>query len=119
MATVLYIDSEKEGIKRIKEMLNKKGHNVTAVCNERRCLVQIKESRPDLVLINVMSPNVIAWDLYQKIREINNKTKVAFISSIPITEERKQDLIMSGISGYIMKPFTKEELLKSVKTILS
>ena len=119
MATVLYIDSEKEEIKRIKEMLNEEGHNITAVCNERKCLAQIKESKPDLVLINVMSPTVIAWGLYQKIRKINNKTKVVFISSIPIPEERKQDLIMSGVADYIMKPFTKEELLKSVKTILS
>jgi len=115
---ILHIDNGAESIKLVKTILEAEGHTVFTAWDEKSSLIVIKNEKPDLVLLEVMMSDISAWELYQKIKKINNNTKVVFLSSIPISKERKQDLIMSGIADYIMKPFREEELLKSVKTIL-
>jgi len=115
---ILHIDNGAESIKLVKTILEAEGHTVFTAWNEKSCLLLVKEELPNLVLLNAMIPDICAWELYQKIRKINNNTKVVFLSNIPISEERKQDLLRSGISDYIMNPFREEELVRKVNSIL-
>lgn len=116
---ILHIDNGADSIRIVKTILESEGHTVYTACNEQSCLFSIKNEKPDLVLLEVMMGNCCGWELYQKIKKINKNTKVAFLSSIPISEERKQDLLNSGIADYILKPIKEENLLQAVNSILS
>lgn len=114
---ILHIDNGAESVRLVKTILESEGHTVYTAWNEQSSLITIKNEKPDLVLLEVMMGNCCGWELYQKIKKINKNTKVAFLSSILISEERKQDLLMSGVIDYITKPFTKEDLVKKINSI--
>ena len=116
---ILHIDNGADSIRIVKTILETEGHTVFTACNEQNCLLLVKNKKPDLVLLEVMMGNCCGWELYQKIRRIDKNINVVFLSTIPISEERKEDLLNSGIADYIIKPIKEENLLKAVNTILS
>jgi two-component system sensor histidine kinase ChiS len=116
---ILQIDSGADTVRLVKTILEAEGHKVYTAWNKQSSLIVIKNEKPELVLVDVMMAEISAWELYQRIKKLNKGTKVVFLSNIPISEERKQDMLVSGISDYIMKPFTKEELVEKIRTILN
>jgi DNA-binding response OmpR family regulator len=118
MSSILYVDNEQETTNLVKNMFEELGHALITAPSEKICLAKIREKQPDIILLKVMLSNISIWELYQKIKKLNKDIKVIFLSSIPISEERKQDLIESGIADYIMEPFTKEKLVQSVNAML-
>jgi len=66
-----------------------------------------------------MMPDLSGWDTFNRLRKKDQKTKVSFLSVIEISKERLDRLLQSGLSDYITKPFTADELLARVDKILS
>jgi DNA-binding response OmpR family regulator len=65
-----------------------------------------------------MMPDMSGWDVFGRIMKMRAKPKVAFVSIIEVSPERKSTLMKQGLSDYIMKPFTKDEIVKKVKKVL-
>jgi CheY-like chemotaxis protein len=74
---------------------------------------------PNLVLLDILMPNMDGWETYNRIRAISllQNTPIAFLTSIngPIEEKRAID---AGAADYIMKPYSKEDILARIKIIL-
>ena len=64
-----------------------------------------------------MLPDMSGWDIFEKLKG-KVKAKYAFISAIPVSAERLKELKKAGISDYLMKPFTRNELVSRIKGIL-
>jgi len=58
------------------------------------------------------------WEVFKKIKEMKKETKVAFLSMIDVSKERKEILFKEGIADYITNSFDEEELIKRVKRIV-
>ena len=65
-----------------------------------------------------MMPDLSGWDVFQRIQKFKNKPKVIFLSVIPISEERKSELISNGVADYMTKPFSPKELVKRINQAL-
>lgn len=119
MAKILTVDNEPDTVELVKAILEKDGHEVITALSGKEGLEKKKEEKPDLVLLDVMMPDLSGWDVYARIRKENNNVKVAFLSVIEISDDRKNKLLEEGLSDYILKPFTPEELTERVKAIVA
>jgi DNA-binding response OmpR family regulator len=118
MAKILSCDNEPDMLALIKDILSKGGFKVISATSGRECLKKKDEEKPDLILLDIMMPDMSGWDIYQRIRKKDKKQKVAFLSVLEVSEERKKSLIKEGVSDYILKPFKADRLIKRVKAIL-
>ena len=118
---IMHVDDDSDTRKVVKTILQHHGYNVLSVSSGKECLKQLHNynKKIDLILLDMMMPDMSGWDVFQKIKKNKrlNKTKVAFLSIIPITEEKKEEMYKHGIVTYIMKPFTEDELLQKLGEI--
>jgi len=73
---------------------------------------------PNIILLDVMMPNMNGWEVFKKLREIDflKNVPIAFVTSVAEESEKKKAGKM-GIADYIMKPFNMTELKGRVKDI--
>ena len=74
---------------------------------------------PDLILLDLMMPDMDGWETFDRIRALGSiaKVPIAFLTSSHGTAEQDRAREM-GAADYIFKPFSKKELLKRVEAIM-
>ncbi len=116
---ILVADDEKDIVELVAYNLEQEGFSVTKAFNGRRALETIKSYRPDLVILDLMMPEVPGIEVCRMIR--NNK-ETANIPVIMLTAKSDQlDKILGlemGADDYITKPFHVRELIARVKSVL-
>jgi two-component system response regulator RegX3 len=133
---ILYVEDDEDTRILVKEILEEEGYEVTVAANGEEGLSKLEKEGADLVLLDIITPGMSGWDVFEKIRRIymiyeeyglhvcekmketSPLVKVAFISILPITEDRLAKLRKYGVSDYIMKPFDNEELVRRIRRIL-
>jgi DNA-binding response OmpR family regulator len=115
---ILSVDNEPLTVELVKVILEKEGYKVITALSGKECIRQLEKNKIDLILLDVMMPDLSGWDVYQRIRAKNKKVKVIFLSILEISPDRKKQLLKEGVSDYIIKPFNAQELAKKVGLIL-
>jgi len=118
MAAILVVDDEPDTLRLVKSILENSGFEVMTACNGRECLEKLRDGDIGLVLLDIMMPDMSGWEAFRTIKRTYRKLKVAFLSVVEVSAERKAALIKDGLCDYIMKPFTREELLERVHAII-
>ncbi|MFH1257359.1 MAG: response regulator, partial [Candidatus Micrarchaeota archaeon] len=86
--------------------------------NGREGLQRSSVKKYDLYLLDIMLPDMSGWDIFEKLRKSQKDCKYAFLSAIPISAERLEELRKEGISDYITKPFKRDDLVNRIKKML-
>ncbi|RLI88746.1 MAG: two-component system response regulator [Candidatus Altiarchaeales archaeon] len=117
---ILYVEDDEDTRNLVRMILRSKGYKVVTAYNGREGLKKLEEDGIDLVILDIMLPDMSGWDIFQKIKKDpgNRGVKVAFLSVIPVSEERLDTLKKSGIEDYITKPFDNDDLVRRVGRIL-
>ena len=115
---ILHVDNEPDTVEMVKVFLADKGYEIVTASSGAEALEKVKTENPDLVLLDIMMPDISGWDVYQKIKEGYPNVKVAFLSVIEVSSDWKSKLILSGLAVYILKPFTKEDLIERIDHML-
>ncbi|MDH5716135.1 MAG: response regulator [Spirochaetia bacterium] len=119
MARILLVD-DLAFIKIVeKDILEKNGHEVVAdAANGSDAIRLFKETRPDMVIMDITMPGVNGLEALNKILEIDPSAKVIMCSALG-----QQNLIMqaieSGAKDFIVKPFKPDRLISSIEKALS
>ena len=108
MAKILHVDSDPDVLERVRGILEGAGYEVVSASKSLEGLEKVEAEKPDLVLIEVMMPEISGWDFFERIRETG--PKVAFLTSMECSIGRKEELIAYGLSDYILKPIALDEL---------
>lgn len=116
MKTILYIEDSEDTAEAVRIILTNAGYKVDVANNGKIGLLKAKEHY-DLFLLDVMLPDMSGWDIFEKLKD-RKDAKFAFLSAIPVSADRMEQLEKAGVSDYITKPFRKDDLLKRVKKIL-
>ena len=118
---VLYIEDERPVIDLVREALKLAGYKVVGATSGRQGLTMMKERKPDLLLLDLMMPDVNGWDVY---REVKTDKQLADIPVIVISAKAPDEgnIIIKDlppVDDYLKKPFDVEDLIRTVKDILA
>lgn len=103
----------------LREMLKVDGIQIVGEANNAEsALMIIKEKNPDIVITDIVMPDISGLELTEKINSKFSNTSVIVISSLS-QEHVILDAISSGASDFIAKPVQKEQLLDSVYKIIN
>lgn len=117
---VMIVDDEESLVELVKVLLEKEGYEVITAYSGKECLEKLKRVRPDLILLDLMMPEMSGREVLERIRE-NPETKdlkVAFLTVVHLSEIGKKVCEKLEVSDYITKPFDNKELVRRVKELL-
>lgn len=116
MKKILYVEDNLDTAEAVRIILTNAGFNIkTASCGKDA--LRIAKESFDLFLLDIMLPDMSGWDIFETLKKKVN-AKFAFLSVIPVSNERIEELKKAGISDYITKPFEKDDLIRRIKSIL-
>jgi DNA-binding response OmpR family regulator len=110
---ILYIEDNQDTANAVKIILGNVGFDVDLALTGDEGLKKIAQSQYDLILLDIMLPDMSGWDIYGMIKS-KVKSKYAFLSAIPVSSERMLQLQKEGVTEYIVKPFTKKDLVMKI-----
>ena len=116
METVLLIDDEQRMLDLLELFLVPHGYRCLKATSGEQGIVMLKEEQIDLVLLDIMMPNLDGWEVCEAIREFSNVPVIMLTA-----RSDKKDLIKGlnkGADDYITKPFDEGELIARVQAVL-
>ncbi len=121
VAKVVCIEDDTEMIDLVKLILNRKGFVVTGATGGKAGLDAILREQPDLVLLDLMMPDVDGWEVYQQMKadEGMRDIPVIVVTAKAQSIDKVLGLHIAKVDDYITKPFGPRELLESVEKVLS
>jgi two-component system KDP operon response regulator KdpE len=114
--TILVVDDEKRIVRFIRLNLEQDGFKVLSAYNGTEALEQVRKQLPNLVLLDVMMPDLDGFEVLKKIR-IASTVPVIMLTAKGEEEDRIKGLEL-GADDYITKPFSPRELVSRVKAVL-
>ncbi len=118
---ILCIEDESEMIDLIRLILSRRGFDVKGAAGGREGLRMVKEELPDLVLLDLMMPDMDGWEVYQQMKadESTRQIPVIVITAKAQSIDKVLGLHIAKVDDYIAKPFSPQDLLKSVEKVLA
>jgi DNA-binding response OmpR family regulator len=118
---ILCIEDESEMIDLIRIILGRRGFEVAGASGGQEGLEKVRREKPDLVLLDLMMPDMDGWEVYQQMKA-DEKTKeipVVVVTAKAQSIDKVLGLHIAKVDDYIAKPFSPEELLASVERVLA
>ncbi|MCG2776893.1 MAG: response regulator [Desulfobacterales bacterium] len=118
--TVFLIDDD-DMIADVSELILKNsGYDVVIAKSGKEAIEVYKEnhSRIDMVILDMILPDMGGGDAYDRLKEINPEIKVLLASGYDI-DYQGRDIMERGCDGFIQKPFNMNELLEKIRGILT
>ncbi|MFN6538263.1 MAG: ATP-binding protein [Nostoc sp. EkiNYC01] len=115
---ILLVDDSADSLRLLQVTLKLKGYNVIIADSGAEALVKIAESPPDLILLDVVMPDM---DGYEVTRQIKHNSNLPFIPILLVTGSEKSSVVKgldAGADEFIRKPVDKKELLARVRALL-
>jgi two-component system response regulator VicR len=117
---IVCIEDDPEMIELVKLILMRKGYDVTGATGGKEGLKAVGEVKPDLVLLDLMMPDMDGWEVYKQMRdnEAMKHIPVIVVTAKAQSIDKVLGLHIAKVDDYITKPFGPSELLSSVLRVL-
>ncbi|MCP4361573.1 MAG: response regulator [Chloroflexi bacterium] len=120
MARIYVIDDDEQLLRMVGLMLERGGHTVLLISNPIDGLEQIRADKPDLLVLDVMMPNMSGHDIAREIRADKNLEELPILVLTARSQEiDRTTAIKSGADDYMSKPVTSQELIERVDNLLA
>jgi len=117
---ILCIEDEPETVELIRLILERRDFTVVQASSGEAGLRALREARPDLVLLDLMTPDMDGWDVYQQIKSDRDTAGIPVI--VVTARAQNIDRVMgrqiAKVDDYIVKPFSPKRLLEGVERVL-
>lgn len=118
--SVLIVDDEPNIVVSLEFLLEQAGYQMRVAHDGQEAWEAIERQPPDLVLLDVMLPRLSGFDVCQKIREHPDLQRVRVVM---LTAKGREVEVSKGLAlgadAYISKPFSTQDLLAQVRTLLA
>jgi len=114
---VLVVDDEASLRELVSAALGYEGFVVTSAATGREALAAASASRPDLMVLDVMLPDLDGFEVTRRLRAEGVRVPVVFLTARDGTEDKVTGLTLGG-DDYVTKPFSLEELVARVRAVL-
>jgi DNA-binding response OmpR family regulator len=119
MTRILIVDDTPKNVKLLADVLSVKGYEVETAASGKEALEKVNNVTPDLVLLDVVMPNMTGYEVCRQIRA-NPQTEmlpVVMVTALDPGEERVKG-IEAGCDDFLSKPINQPELLARVRSLL-
>jgi len=114
---VLVVDDEPNIRDLLSASLRFAGHQVATAANGTDAIKMIADTSPDIVLLDVMLPDISGFGVTKKIRGMGIETPILFLTARDDTEDKVAGLTVGG-DDYVTKPFSLDEIMARVSAIM-
>ncbi len=114
---ILLVEDEEHLLEAIKINLELEGYKVSTAADGKKALKVFKEERFNLVILDVMIPEIDGFQVAETIRLENTSVPIMFLTAKNTTEDRVAGL-KKGADDYLVKPFNLEELILRVNNLV-
>ncbi|MCU0632259.1 MAG: response regulator [Methanolinea sp.] len=119
MGKILVVDDSELTRYLLAQILLTGGHEVVGEASDGiEALQKVRETNPDVVILDVIMPKMRGPQTLEEIRKISPQTKV-IICSGDHQEHTVREVVKKGASGFIIKPFKKEAVLQEINSALA
>lgn len=117
---ILCIEDEQEMIDLIRLILSRHGFDVRGATGGKEGLEIIRKEHPDLILLDLMMPEMDGWEVYQQMKadEAIKNIPVIIVTAKAQSIDKVLGLHIAKVDDYISKPFSPQELLSSIDNVL-
>jgi two-component system response regulator VicR len=118
---VVYIEDDAEMIDLVSLIVARRGYQVIGAHGGREGLETVQATLPDLILLDLMMPDLDGWDVYQQLKgqESTSNIPVIVITAKSQEIDRVLGLHIAKVDDYISKPFRPQELLDSMDRVIT
>ncbi|MCR5702079.1 MAG: diguanylate cyclase [Lachnospiraceae bacterium] len=120
---IVVVDDDVIVLKNINNLLGGEDMNVSSVRSGRELLVFMKKNNPDLILLDVMMPEMDGFETFKKIREFEDSEGRGHVPVIFLTGDDDSEIEMKGLkigaSDFVRKPVNKDILVTRIRNIIS
>lgn len=113
---ILVVDDEERMVRFIRLNLEHDGFLVSEAFNGKQAVQRLRDINPDLILLDVMMPDLNGFEVLEMIREISN-VPVIMLTAKGEEDDRVRGLEL-GADDYVTKPFSPRELVSRAKAVL-
>jgi len=117
---ILCVEDEPEMIDLMRLILGRRGFEVKGAAGGIEGLRMIREDPPDLVLLDLMMPDMDGWEVYQQMKadEHTRNIPVIVVTAKAQSIDKVLGLHIAKVDDYLAKPFSPQDLLSSVERVL-
>lgn len=115
-ASILVVDDEKRIVDIVKAYLQRDGYKVLTAYDGRSALEVARREHPDLIILDLMLPEVSGWDVCRTLRKASD-VPIIMLTARDETSDKIVGLEL-GADDYVSKPFDPKELVVRVKAVL-
>ncbi|OGH59151.1 MAG: hypothetical protein A3G34_02380 [Candidatus Lindowbacteria bacterium RIFCSPLOWO2_12_FULL_62_27] len=118
MARVLVIDDDKDTMRILEAKLTDAGYQVLQAADGREGLEKAKLTKPDLILLDVMMPEIDGLSLLRQLKFDAQTDKIPVVIMTAKGEKMEKLFEMEGAEAYLTKPFVFADLLDRIRASL-
>lgn len=117
--TILIVDDELSILVPLQFLMEKAGYSPKLAQSGKEALEMIDELRPDLVLLDIMLPDLDGYEIYQMIRDRKDwaSIRIIFLTAKNREADMSKGLAM-GADAYITKPFSNTRLIAKIRDLI-
>ena len=116
-ARLLVVDDEPDIVELLSASLKYHGYEVATANSGRRAMEEARRFRPDMILLDVMMPELDGFDVLRRLRGEGTRIPVLFLTARDATEDKIKGLTLGG-DDYVTKPFSLSEVLARIQAVL-
>lgn len=117
---ILVVDDEPNIVLSLEFLMKREGYRVRTASNGEEAMQAIKESKPDLILLDVMMPRMDGYEVCEAVRKDPGLTsvRIVMLTAKGREVEREKGLAL-GADDYVTKPFATRDLVEKVREFMS
>jgi two-component system OmpR family response regulator len=116
-AKLLVVEDDPNIVELLSASLRFAGFEVRTATSGSSGVIAFKEQRPDLVVLDVMLPDLDGFEVIRQMRADGVRTPVVFLTARDATDDKVRGLTLGG-DDYVTKPFSLEELTARIRAVL-
>ena len=117
MINILVAEDDKHARKLLETVLKREGYHVFTVENGKRVLEILDSQHIDLIVLDIMMPEMDGYEVARLLRESNFTMPILMVTAKQLPEDKKKGFIV-GTDDYMTKPVDIEEMLLRIKALL-
>jgi len=117
-ARILVVDDSGFARRSLRQLLEAAGYSVDEAKDGHEALERYFLAKPDVVLLDMVMEGMNGLEVLSKLRELDKEARVV-VATADIQASTKAEAQAGGASGFITKPFDRDQVVKAVSTVLT